>query len=702
MNIHRIPAPRSGRRLLLLPVGLGAALLGFAVSAAAQESAGPDRLAASHILDWERVSGPAISPDGKVVIYTRSRVDRQQDRWTSDLWMVNADGGRNRFLGSGSSPAWSPDGSRIAFLDADEDGRMQIFVRWMDAEGAVSQVTRDARPPRDLHWSPDSRLIAFTRVVPAPETWDLPSLPEPPEGAEWTKPPRIVRRMHFRQDRVGFLEEGYRHLFVVPAAGGASRPLTEGDWHVGSRGAVGLDYGAGIDWMPDGSGLVFDASRADDADLRYRESHLHFVSLATGEIRQITSERGPWAGPVVSPDGTRIAFRGFEWTEQTYRVSDLQVIGFDGSDRRPLSAALDRDAVNPIWAPSGDRLYFTADDRGSRNLHMASLSGETSPVTEGTHLLSVTTVSGNGIAAAVRTSFHEPPDVVVFPLEDPTRITRLTRVNDDVLAGVELGEVEEIWYDSTDGARAQGWVIKPPDFDPSERYPLVLHIHGGPHGMYSVGFSNAFQNFAANGYLLLYTNPRGSTGYGTDFGNAIDNGYPSVDYDDLMAGVDALVARGQVDESRMYVTGCSGGGVLSSWVIGQTDRFAAAAVRCPVVNWMSFAGTADIVRWGYSRYHGYPWDNPEKYLAHSPLMLVDRVTTPTLLMTGELDLRTPMSQTEEYFQALKALGVPTEMVRFHDEYHGTSSQPSNFIRTQLYMLDWFGRYRRIEGEAATQ
>lgn len=701
MNIHRIPAPRSGRRLFL-PAGLGAALLGFTLSAAAQETAGPGRLVASHILDWERVSGPAISPDGKVVIYTRSRVDRQRDRWASDLWMVDADGSRNRFLGSGSAPAWSPDGSRIAFLDADEDDRTQIFVRWMDAEGAVSQVTRDARPPRDLHWSPDSRLIAFTRVVPAPETWDLPSLPDPPEGAEWTKPPRIVRRMHFRQDRVGFLEEGYRHLFVVPAAGGASRPLTEGDWHVGSRGAVGLDYGAGIDWMPDGSGLVFDASRAEDADLRYRESHLHFVSLATGEIRQITGERGPWAGPVVSPDGTRIAFRGFEWTEQTYRVSDLQVIGFDGSDRRPLSAALDRDAVNPIWAPSGDRIYFTADDRGSRNLHVASLSGETSPVTEGTHLLSVRTVSENGIAAAVRTSFHEPPEVVVFPLDDPTRITRLTRVNDDVLAGVELGEVEELWYDSTDGARAQGWVIKPPDFDPSKRYPLVLHIHGGPHGMYSVGFSNAFQNFAANGYLLLYTNPRGSTGYGTDFGNAIDNGYPSVDYDDLMAGVDALIARGQVDESRMYVTGCSGGGVLSSWVIGQTDRFAAAAVRCPVVNWMSFAGTADIVRWGYSRYHGYPWDNPEKYLAHSPLMLVDRVTTPTLLMTGELDLRTPMSQTEEYFQALKALGVPTEMVRFHDEYHGTSSQPSNFIRTQLYMLDWFARYRRNEGKAPTQ
>ena len=246
-------------------------------------------------------------------------MDRKKDRWVSDLWIVDADGGRNRFLTSGSAPVWSPDGTRIAFLDADDDGDPQVFVRWMDAEGAVSQVTREAHPPRDIRWSPDSGLIAFTRVVPAPETWALPSLPAPPEGAEWTKAPRIVRRMHFRQDRVGFLVEGFRHLFVVPADGGASRQLTEGEWHVGSRGAVGLDYGAGVSWMPDGSGLVFDASLADDADLRYRESHLHFVSLDTGEVRQITTEHGPWAGPVVSPDGTQIAFRGYDWTEQTYR-----------------------------------------------------------------------------------------------------------------------------------------------------------------------------------------------------------------------------------------------------------------------------------------------------------------------------------------------------------------------------------------------
>ena len=316
-------------------------------------------------------------------------------------------------------------------------------------------------------------------------------------------------------------------------------------------------------------------------------------------------------------------------------------------------------------------------------------------------MLSVSSVSHNGIAAGILTSPHVPPDVVVFPLDAPTHVTRVTDVNADVLEGVTLGEVEEVWYASSDGARVQGWIVKPPEMDPSKQYPLILHIHGGPHGMYGVGFNNSFQSFAANDYVVLYTNPRGSTGYGTDFGNAIDNGYPSIDHDDLMAGVDAVLARGYVDEARLYVTGCSGGGVLSSWAIGQTDRFAAAAVRCPVVNWMSFAGTTDISLWGYYRFQGHPWDNAEKFLKHSPLMYVGNVTTPTLLMTGELDLRTPMGQTEEYFEALKVLGVPTAMVRFNEEYHGTSSMPSNFIRTQLYILDWFGRYRR-EGSRATE
>lgn len=676
------------RRLCLL------AVVSLSSTAWSQETAGEGRLTAAHILDWERVTDPRISPDGAHVVYTRSMVNKVKDVWESELWLVEADGSRNRFLAKGASPRWSPDGTRVAYLADGEPEGKQVFVRWMDAEGATSQVTRVSGTPRDLHWSPESERIAFTMVVPDKETWELTSMPQAPEGAEWTKAPRVVRSMHFRQDRVGFLEEGYRHLFVVTADGGSPHQLTAGSWHVGSRGAVGLDYGAGIDWTPDGKGLVFDGAMEEDADVKYRESNIYYVDATSKNIRRLTNKRGPWAAPVVSPDGTRVAFSGYDWTEQTYRVSDLYVVDLDGGEMRNLSSELDRDVRGLVWSQTSDTVYFMADDRGSRNVHSASLNGGLKQLTDGQHMITLSSVSDNGIAVGIRTSFHEPPDVVRFDISGASQMTRLTRVNDDVLAGIELGEVEEIWYDSSDGERVQGWIVKPPGYDPSKRYPMILHIHGGPHGMYNVGFNNSFQNYAANDYVVLYTNPRGSTGYGTEFGNAIDNGYPSVDHDDLMAGVDAVLARGTIDASRLYVTGCSGGGVLSSWAIGHTDRFAAAAVRCPVVNWMSFAGTADITLWGYYRFHGYPWDNAEKYLEHSPLMYVGNVTTPTLLMTGELDLRTPMSQTEEYYQALRVLGVPTALLRFHKEFHGTSSMPSNFIRTQLYILDWFGQYKK--------
>jgi dipeptidyl aminopeptidase/acylaminoacyl peptidase len=257
---------------------------------------------------------------------------------------------------------------------------------------------------------------------------------------------------------------------------------------------------------------------------------------------------------------------------------------------------------------------------------------------------------------------------------------------------MRLGEVEEVWYTSSGGTRVQGWIVKPPSFDASRKYPLIMEIHGGPHAMYNVAFNPMFQNFAAHGYVVLYTNPRGSTGYGTDFGNAIDRAYPSVDYDDLMAGVDAVVGRGYVDASKMYVGGCSGGGVLSSWVIGHTDRFAAAAVRCPVINWMSFMGQTDVPLFAGNFFEKPFWEDPQPWLKQSPLMYVGNVKTPTLLMTGDLDLRTPMPQTEEYFAALKQRGVPTALLRFAGEYHGTGSKPSNWMRTQLYMMSWYERH----------
>jgi dipeptidyl aminopeptidase/acylaminoacyl peptidase len=493
------------------------------------------------------------------------------------------------------------------------------------------------------------------------------------------------------------MEEGYLHLFTVDAGGGTPRQLTEGKWNVGAR-TYGLEFGARFEWTPDGKEIVFDGlMEDDDPSMPYRRSHIYAVDVGSREIRKLTFHDGPWTGPVVSPDGKHVAFTGYPWTGQTYRVDELYVIGIDGSDQRSLTPELDLSPEELHWAPDGSGVYFTAEDRGSLNVHFVSLSGRMRQVTEGAHLLDLSSLAESGLAVGVLRSSKAPRDVARFELPSGGGLTRLTGVNDDLLEGLELGDVEEIWYDSDDGTRVQGWIVKPPDFDPEKTWPLILHIHGGPHGMYSVGFNFSFQHLAAAGYLVLYTNPRGSTGYGTDFGNAIDNSYPSVDYDDLMAGVDAVIERGWVDTSRMYVTGVSGGGVLSSWTIGHTDRFAAAAVRAPVIDWISFAGTTDITEWGYHRYKPYPWEDPELWLRHSPLMYVQNVTTPTLMMCGELDLRTPMGQTEEYFQALNAVGVETVLIRFNEEYHGTGSKPSNFMRTQLYLIDWFGKHVR-EGE----
>ena len=314
-------------------------------------------------------------------------------------------------------------------------------------------------------------------------------------------------------------------------------------------------------------------------------------------------------------------------------------------------------------------------------------------------MLNVSSIDDSGLAVGVRTSHHEPQDVVAFTVDDPGNIRQLTHVNDDVLQGVALGEVEEIWYESVDDYRIQGWIIKPPDFDPSRKYPLMLAIHGGPHGMYNVGFNFGWQNHAANGYVVLYTNPRGSSGYGAEFGNSIKNAYPGKDFDDLMNGVDQVIAQGYVDEQNLFVYGCSGGGVLTSWVVGHTDRFAAASANCPVTNWLSFVGTTDGASW-YRNFEHYPWDDPSEHLRRSPLMYVGNVKTPTMLMTGEGDLRTPMPQTEEFYQALRVLKVPTAMVRFKNEWHGTSSTPSNFLRTQIYLREWFKKHSR--GASVTQ
>lgn len=642
-----------------------------------------DRLSLDLYLEWEQVADPQISPDGSQIVFTRRWVDKINDRWESSLWIMNADGSKLRKLTDGSSPRWSPDGTRLAYLAQGEPRGTQIFVRWMDAEGATTQITRVDKAPSGLAWSPDGKSIAFTMLVPKEERWSI-KLPARPEGAKWVPDPRIVTWLDYRQDRQGFTDEGYRHIFVVPATGGTPRQLTDGDWNHSDPA-----------WTPDGSRILFTSLRTEDADYAWRESEIYAVTVATGRIEQLTRRRGPDLNPVPSPDGKTIAYTGYDFTDDTYIANRLYLMNSDGSNPREIAVGLDRSPQDLTWAPDNSGVYFTAEDQGYVNLYFAPVAGPARKVTDGKQVLSLSSMTARGLAVGTLASAYEPGDVVSFDVKRP-QFTKLTEVNADVLAGKTLGAVEEIWYPSVDNYRIQGWIIKPPDFDPAKKYPLILTIHGGPHAMYTGAFNFAWQEHAANGYVVLYTNPRGSTGYGSAFGNAIKNAYPGKDFDDLMAGVDTVIRRGYVDERNLFVYGCSGGGVLTAWIVGHTNRFTAASSNCPVINWLSFVGTTDSPNW-YRNFAKLPWEDPTEHLRRSPLMYVGNVTTPTMLMTGELDLRTPIPQTEEFYQALKLRKVPTAMIRFKEEWHGTSSRPSNFLRTQLYLRSWFERWAKKDG-----
>ena len=677
-------------------IGIIASLAGASAASAAQDP--NDRLTLDDFLEWEEVLNPQISPDGQRIVYTRRSVDKMNDEWRSPLWMVNADGTRHRFLTDGSGAVWSPDGSRIAYVAQGEPSGGQIFVRWMDAEGATSQITHTEHAPGQLQWSPDGNRIAFVMTVPKSEPWQL-DMPAPPEGATWTPGPKVVTRLRYRRNGVGYTDEGYRHIFVVPATGGTPRQLTDGDWNH-----------SGPEWSGDGAALLFTSLRVPDAEWVWRESEIYAVDVGTKQITQLTTRNGPDRGPKVSPNGRLVAYVGHDSTDATYTAARLYIMNRDGSRSREILGDLDRSPSNIMWAGDNSGVYFNIAEHGRVELYFAGVGGgQPRKLTEGDHLLQTTSMTANGRAVAVRTDAHEPGDVVVFDVGRPADIRKVTDVNGDVLAGRKLNQVEEIWYKSFDGLDIQGWIVKPPDFDPSRKYPLVLAVHGGPHAMY--GFGGAplgglvyywydWQDFAANDNVVLYTNPRGSTGYGSAFGNAIKNAYPGDDYHDLMVGVDTIINRGYIDANNMFVFGCSGGGVLTAWIVGHTDRFAAASSNCPVTNWFSFVGTTDGASW-YRNFEKLPWDDPSEHLRRSPIMYVGNVTTPTMVQVGEMDLRTPVSQSEEYYQALKFLKIPTALIRFQGEPHGFHVKPSNYIRSQAYMHSWFKRYTTKDQAATT-
>ncbi|MCI0486216.1 MAG: S9 family peptidase [Blastocatellia bacterium] len=635
-------------------------------------------------MEMERVGSPNISPDGKQIIFTRTWVDKMKDRYASNLWIVDVEGTRVRELTHGnwrdSSPVWSPDGKRLAFL-SNRDGTTQLHVLWVDTRD-VAQLTHLERSPGGLRWSPDGKQIAFTMFVPDREQLLPVKLPERPRGAQWASPAVIVDRLTWARDGQGPLPVGHNHVFVIDATlGGTPRQITNDKYSYSNP-----------EWSSDGNTMYVSAIRKPDAEYLRGDSEIYAINMKTLEVKALTDRKGPDRGAQVSPDGRWIAYMGYDDRMYTSHLSSLYLMDSQGGNKKMWAGDLANSPGNVTWAADGSGVYYTVGERGSTQIYFASLDGKTRKLTDGVHNLGGFSLAKNGQIASVRSSFKEPGTLVTFNAKNTAVVKELVDVNTDVLDGVALGDAEELWFTSKDGLKVQGWLIKPANFDPAKKYPLLLWIHGGPWSMYSVGFNWAWQNFSANGYGVLYTNPRGSTGYGQDFVNGIQYSYPGKDYDDLMAGVDAALAKGWIDERNLFVCGGSGGGVLTAWIVGHTDRFTAAVSMRPVINWHSFVGTTDGPNW-YNQFQKYPWEDPMEFAVRSPLHYVAKVKTPTMVMTGEADLRTPMGQSEEYYRALKMLKKETLLVRMPDEFHGWR-RPSHQLLQQLYLQAWFEKYRK--------
>ena len=643
------------------------------------------------IYNMEYVSDPQISPDGSQVLYVRNFKDVMTDKNLSNIWLINSDGSKNRPITTGNQndfyPRWSHKGDKIIFKSNRQDNRMKLFLMWMNSK-EIAPLTNTPKSPGAVSWSPDDRYLAFTMFVPKANE-SIIKMPAKPEGAKWNTPPTYIDQLNYRGDGQGYIKGGNTQLFTLSIDGGTPKQLTTTDF----------DHGA-PQWAKDGKTLYFSANFNPDEAFEPNDSEIYALNLNNNEVKALTERYGPDNTPVISPDGTKMAYTGLDDKLLGYQLNQLYVRDVTGGSAMLLSGDFDRNISNIQWDGDGKGLFFQYDDKGETKIAHISLSGKITDKVGKVGGLSLGrpynagafTVAKNGNIAYTLGTTEHPADLSV---QTKKGNKRLTFVNDDLFSFKAIGNVEEIWWKSSyDQQDIQGWIVTPPNFDPSKKYPFILEIHGGPFASYGSVYSAEIQAFATAGYVVLYSNPRGSTSYGADFGNLIHHDYPNHDYDDLMSGVDAVIEKGYVDPDKLFVTGGSGGGVLTAWIVGKTDRFKAAVVAKPVINWASFVLYADGAAFFSKYWFGKkPWEDPESYFKRSPLNYVANVTTPTMLLTGEEDYRTPIAESEQFYTALKLEGVETAMVRIPGASHGIANRPSNLIAKIAGILAWFEKHK---------
>jgi dipeptidyl aminopeptidase/acylaminoacyl peptidase len=675
------------------------------------------------------IADPQISPDGTAVAFVRVTVNDKDNRYETALFVVPANGGEApRRLTAGvrdTSPRWAPDSKRIAFVRAAEkDGKPlppQVYLLQMDG-GEARPITDIASGASSPAWSPDGKTIAFnSSTTNADMKKDEKKADDPTPAAEHVSDVEVVTRAVYRENGTpGYVDHNHHaHIFAVAvaeAAGVADRrpqpkQLTDGEFDE-----------RGIQWSPDAATIYFLSTRV--AEPYYDESgdELYAVPAAGGPITKIAAIEGGISNVSVSPDGKRLAFIGELRGKpiRSYSQPDLWVVdAAPNSTPKNLTEKYDYDVASGIggdqaaprggnrrpivWSRDGASLLVVSAEKGSGNLkRFVIATGAVENVTAGAHDLVGYSASADATKiAATESTQTNIGDIAVFNVarrlqaSDHATGDQITHVNGELFKDIRQSEPEEIWYRSFDGRNIQGWILKPPDFDPVKKYPLILEIHGGPHGAYGNTYTHEFQWMAAKGYVVLFTNPRGSTSYGQEFGNIIQYRYPGDDYKDLMAGVDEVLKKGYVDASRLGVTGGSGGGLLTNWTITQTQRFKAAVAQRDIADWYGFWFTADFTLFQPTWFKKAPWEDPQDFAARSPITHVANVTTPLMLINGDWDYRTPPADGGEMmFRALKYRKIPTVMVRFPRETHelSRSGEPWHRVERLQHIVGWMDQW----------